>query len=72
MAEFELRLTTGGLVHAYASEGAALAFVRDVVVFAGREAGAQFQLVRVDASARTTVVAEGEALVRRAVEDRAP
>jgi hypothetical protein len=70
MAELELRLTTGGLVHTYASEGAAPAFVRNVVVFAGREAGAQFQLVRVDAGARTTVVTEGEALVRGVVEDR--
>jgi hypothetical protein len=35
---FELRRRdTGSLVHAYATEGAALAFVRDVIFIGGRD-----------------------------------
>jgi hypothetical protein len=68
--QFQLRFTTGGVVHSYESEGATLAFVRDVVVFAGHQAGTQFQLVRVNAGGRMTLIAKGEALVRFALEDR--
>ena len=70
MANFELRrLGTATVIHTYDSEAAALAFVRDVVVFAGREAGKQFQLLRVDISG-LAVVAEADALMDRALEDR--
>lgn len=49
MAAFELwHVETTAPIHTYESEEAALAFVRDVVVFAGRQAGAQFQLFRMD------------------------
>jgi hypothetical protein len=70
MAAFELwHMGTAALVHTYDSEGAALAFVRDVVVFAGREAGKQFQLFRVDVGG-LAIVAEADGLMRRALEDR--
>ena len=70
MVAFELwHLETAALVHCYTSEGAALAFVRDVVVFGGRQAGREFQLFRVDAHG-LSVVAEGDVLMRRALEDR--
>ena len=60
MAAFELwHLETTAPIHTYESEGAALAFVRDVVVFAGRPAGARFQLFWVDANG-LCLVAEGE------------
>jgi hypothetical protein len=46
---FELRrLDTGGLVHRYETEGAALAFVRDVVRVGGHERAACFALVEQD------------------------
>ena len=68
---FQLRhLETAALIHTYETEGAALAFVRDVVVFACRNAGRQFRLIRVDDSGETTVVAEGDALMQSALEDR--
>jgi hypothetical protein len=38
------RRDTGGLVHRYATEGAALSFVRDVLRVAGREQAAGFVL----------------------------
>jgi len=70
MVAFELwYLQTPSLVHTFESEGAALGFVRDVVVFAGRDAATQFQLFRID-SRRISVVAEGKSLMRRALEDR--
>ena len=70
MAGFELwHLETTAPIHTYESEGAALAFVRDVVVFAGRPAGARFQLFRVDANG-LCLVAEGEILMRRALEGK--
>ncbi len=68
--KYELRLTAGGVIHTYEHEGAALAFIRDVVVFAGREAGAQFQLVRVSSRGPVTIVAQGDVLMRFALEDR--
>ena len=37
-------MDTGGLVHAYATEGAALAFVRDVIFIGGRDQAARFAL----------------------------
>ncbi len=63
---------TGALVRAYETEGAALAFVRDVVRFGGREEAGRFALVEEDAAGQITVVAEDEDLVIRALQDRAP
>jgi uncharacterized membrane protein len=69
---FELRrLETGGLVHQYATEAAALAFLRDIIRVAGREQAARFALQQRDAEAQVRTLAEGAALVRRALEDRA-
>jgi hypothetical protein len=69
---FELRrLDTGGLVHQYATEGAALAFLRDVVRVAGREQAACFALDQRDEQGQVRTLVEGAALVRRALEDRA-
>ena len=69
---FELRrLDTGGLVHEYATEGAALAFLRDVVRIGGREQAACFALNERDEQGQVRTLAEGAALVQRALEDRA-
>ena len=69
---FELRRRdTGSLVHAYATEGAALAFVRDVVFIGGRDQAACFALKVRDELGQTRTLAEGLALVQRALEDRA-
>lgn len=69
---FELRRRdTGNLVHAYATEGAALAFVRDVVRIGGREQAASFVLDQRDERGQLRRLADGVALVRRALEDRA-
>lgn len=69
---FQLRyLRTLALVHTYPSEGAALAFVRDVVRFGSREDAAGFVLIEEDAHGQSRVVAEGAVLVTRALEDRA-
>lgn len=68
---FELRrLGSGGLVHQYATEAGALAFVRDVVRIGGHEQAAQFVLDERDEGGQLHTVAESEALVRRALEDR--
>jgi predicted ArsR family transcriptional regulator len=69
---FELRRRdTGSLVHAYATEAAALAFVRDVVRIGGREQATGFALDAWDEHDQTRTLAEGLALVQRALEDRA-
>ena len=69
---FELRRRdTGGLVHAYATEGAALAFVRDVIFIGGRDQAGCFALDQRDEHGQTRRLAEGVALVQRALEDRA-
>ena len=69
---FELRrLDTGGLVHRYSTEGAALAFVRDVVRIGGHEQAACFALDEADAAGKTQRIVEGAELVRRAVQDKA-
>jgi hypothetical protein len=65
------RLDTGGLVHRYSTEGAALAFVRDVVRVAGHERAACFTLNEQDPQGEMHTVAEGTGLVRLAVQDRA-
>ena len=70
---FDLRrLETGGLVHRYEREGAALAFIRDVARIAGREQAACFALDERDAQGNTRRIADGADLVRRALQDRAP
>jgi ATP-dependent 26S proteasome regulatory subunit len=69
---FDLRrLDTGALVHHYATEGAALAFVRDVVRIAGHKQAATFALDERDADGDVLTIAEGADLVRRALQDRA-
>ena len=69
---FELRYREGGkLVHTYASEGAALAFVRDVVRVGGREQAAQFSLDERNERGEVRTIAVGPPLVQRALEDRA-
>ena len=65
------RRDTGGVVHQYATEGAALAFVRDVLHVGGREQAAGFVLDQRDETGQTHTLAEGADLVRRALEDRA-
>jgi hypothetical protein len=70
--QFELRRTdTGGLVHRYDTEGAALAFVRDVVRVAGHQQAACFALDQQDSDGHRHAVAEGADLVERALQDRA-
>jgi hypothetical protein len=70
---FDLRRRdTGGLVHQYASEAAALAFIRDVVRIGGHEQAACFLLDEQDTQGKTQRIAEGAELVRRALQDRAP
>ena len=61
---------TGRLIWTYSGEGAALAFVRDVVRLRSHRDAAQFELRMVDNGARTTTLARGEQLVRLALEDR--
>ena len=69
---FELRhLDSGKLIHQYRTEGAALAFVRDVVRVAGRERAARFTLEERDTGGQSHNLATGAALVQRALEDRA-
>ena len=71
---FDLRrLDGGGLVHRYPTEGAALAFVRDVVRIAGHEQAACFLLEEQDedAEGKAHTITQGADLVRRALEDRA-
>jgi hypothetical protein len=69
---FELRhLDSGTLVHRYISEGAALAFLRDVIRIGGRDRAAAFTLVECDEEGDKRTVASGAALVQRALEDRA-
>jgi hypothetical protein len=61
---------TGKLIWTYAREAAALGFVRDVVRVRCHADAAQFELRIVHHGARTLTVAQGEQLVRRALEDR--
>jgi ATP-dependent 26S proteasome regulatory subunit len=69
---FELRrLDTGALVHRYATEGAALSFVRDVIRVAGREEAACFVLEEREPLGGARFIADRAALVQRALEDRA-
>jgi hypothetical protein len=69
---FDLRrLETGDLIHRYATEGAALPFVRDVVRIGGHEQAARFALEEQDPEGNTHAVDGGADLVRRALQDRA-
>jgi len=61
---------TGRLIHTYAREGAALAFVRDIVRLRSRQDAAQFRLRVVPRDAPPATVAEGDQLVQMALEDR--
>jgi hypothetical protein len=68
---FELRhLLSGAVIRNYASEGAALAFVRDVVRVRGHRDAARFALTYTNEHRVVQRVAEAEALVARALEDR--
>ena len=62
-------LKTGTLIPGYQTEGAALAFIRDVLLFASREEVAQFRLTRTDTYERTAMVARVKHCCS-AVEDR--
>ncbi len=66
---FHLRRRTGERIHTYQTEGAALVFVRDVIRVNGHQAAAQFALDSEDEQGQTRVIAEGMALVRRALQD---
>jgi hypothetical protein len=66
------RLDTGGLVHRYPSEGAALAFIRDVVRIGGHKQAACFVLDNENEQGEARQIADGPELVRRALQDRAP
>ena len=69
---FELKyLETGKLIHRYPTEGAALAFVRDVVRVGGHDQATQFTLEQRDQTDETHTIAAGVVLVQRALEDRA-
>jgi hypothetical protein len=69
--EFELRfLPTRGLVHRYHTESQALAFVRDIVRVAGHDRARQFSLDVLGAGGDTRTIAEGDALVERALADQ--
>ncbi len=69
---FDLRrLDTGVLVHQYATEGAALAFLRDVVRIGGREQAAIFALDEHNEDGTVQTIARGADLVLRALQDRA-
>jgi hypothetical protein len=70
-APFELRhLVSGATIHAYVAEAAALGFVRDVIRVRGRNDAACFALICIDKDNVVHSMAEGEALVARALEDR--
>ena len=65
------RLDTGGLVRSYERESDALAFVRDVIRLGSRAAARGFVLTQEDEGGSVRTIAEGEALVRRALQDQA-
>jgi hypothetical protein len=61
---------SGKLIWTYSREGSALGFVRDVVRVRSHADAAQFELRIVHGGVRGYTVAQGEQLVRRALEDR--
>jgi len=68
---FQIRLARSGkLIWSYTTEGAALGFVRDVARLRSHQEAAQFELRIVLHTNGSSMVAEGEQLVRRALEDR--
>jgi hypothetical protein len=69
---YQLRhLDTGAVVRTYEKEGAALAFLRDVIRLGSRDAASRFSLTQDDEQGGTRTISEGEALMRRALEDQA-
>jgi len=69
---YQLRhLDTGAVVRTYENEGAALAFLRDVIRLGSREAASRFALTRQDEHGAERTIADGAALMRRALEDQA-
>ena len=63
--------SSGRLVRGYPTEGAALAFLRDVVRVGGRQQAAEFRLEQREENGETHTLASGEGLVQRSLEDRA-
>ena len=63
--------TSGKLVRRYPTEGAALAFLRDVVRVGGRQQAAEFRLEQLEDTGESRTLASGEVLVQRSLEDRA-
>jgi len=59
------------LIHDYHTEGAALAFIRDVVRVGGRAQAAQFILEQRREDGQVRTVATGDSVVWRALEDGA-
>ena len=59
-------LVGASIVDGFTSEDAALAEVRATVQELGREAALSWALLATDSDGRTTVVAQGEALIDRA------
>jgi hypothetical protein len=69
---FELRhQDSANLIHQYPTEGAALAFIRDVLRVGGRDKAAQFSLAEHHEGGENRIITIGELLVQRALEDRA-
>jgi hypothetical protein len=72
LVPYQLRhLDTGAVVRNYEKEGAALAFLRDVIRVGSRDAGSRFVLLHEDEHGGIRTIAQGEALMRRALEDQA-
>jgi len=64
-------LDTGAVVRAYEKEGAALAFLRDVIRLGSRDAASRFVLTVEDEHGVARTIAEGAALMERALQDQA-
>lgn len=65
------RSDTGALVHRYPTEGAALAFIREVIRIGGHNHAACFALDERESEGKLQRVAEGVELIRRALQDLA-
>jgi hypothetical protein len=55
----------------YDKEGAALAFLRDVIRLGSRDAASRFVLTQDDEHGAARTIASGETLMKRALEDQA-
>ena len=69
---YQLRhLDTGAIVRTYDKESAALAFLRDVMRLGSRDAATRFSLTEEGEHGVGRPIAEGAALLRRALADQA-